>query len=208
MAIVLPNLLYSSETWCLYQKHIRTLDRFHLQCLRDIMNIHWTDRVRNTEVLRRANICGIEAYLMRCQLRWCGHVSRMSDDRAAKRIFYCELQEGKRKHGGQLLQSKDVLKRHMKRCNIDPSGWEALAANRPEWRQHIRQKIDAFEDHRKEELDVKREELKARPPTAINYNYCEGVLTCPQCTRTFNAKIGYISHLRAHERAEHRDVGN
>lgn len=39
MAIVLPNLLYASETWCLYREHIRTLDRFHLKCLRDILNI-------------------------------------------------------------------------------------------------------------------------------------------------------------------------
>ncbi|CAH2242221.1 jg25154 [Pararge aegeria aegeria] len=108
MAVVHPNLLYGSETWCLYRKHIRTLDRFHIRCLRDIMNIHWSDRVRNTEILRRANVWGIEAYLMRRQLRWCGHVSRMSDERVAKRIFYSELQDGKRKQGGQLLRYKVV----------------------------------------------------------------------------------------------------
>nr|XP_012545342.1 uncharacterized protein LOC105841552 [Bombyx mori] len=39
MAIVLPNLLYSSESWCVYRHHIRTLDRFHLKCLRAIMKI-------------------------------------------------------------------------------------------------------------------------------------------------------------------------
>ncbi|XP_048485578.1 uncharacterized protein LOC105392632 [Plutella xylostella] len=90
MAIVLPNLLYSSETWCLYRNHIRTLDRFHLKCLRSIIKIRWSNRVRNTEVLRRANVGGIEAYLMRRQLRWCGHVSRMAEERVAKRIFYSE----------------------------------------------------------------------------------------------------------------------
>ncbi|CAB3225715.1 unnamed protein product [Arctia plantaginis] len=42
------------------------------------------DRVRNTEVLRLANVYGIEAYLMQRQLRWTyGHVSRMSNERVA-----------------------------------------------------------------------------------------------------------------------------
>lgn len=200
MAIVLPNLLYSSETWCLYRCHIRALDRFHLKCLRSIMKIRWSDRVRNTEVLRRANVGGIEAYLMRRQLRWCGHVSRMSDERVAKRIFYSELEEGKRKQGGQLLRYKDVLKRHMKRCNIEPSQWELLAAQRSEWRRVVTNHVRDFEDQRKVDLDAKRDRVKARPPAAISYHYQDGKLTCPQCARTFLAKIGYISHLRAHER--------
>ncbi|KAG7305516.1 hypothetical protein JYU34_009592 [Plutella xylostella] len=200
MAIVLPNLLYSSETWCPYRKHIRMLDQFHLRCLRQIMNIKWSDYVRNTEVLRRAKVSGIEAYLMRRQLRWSGHVSRMSEERIAKRIFYSELQDGKRKQGGQFLRYKDVQKRHMKRCNIETSQWESQAQNRPLWRQMIQVKTKDFEDKRILDLDTKRDELKARPPAAINYNYVNGVLTCAQCARTFQAKIGYISHLRAHQR--------
>ena len=200
MAIVLPNLLYSSETWCVYRRHIRTLDRFHLKCLRTIMKIRWSDRVRNTEVLRRANVGGIEAYLMRRQLRWCGHVSRMAEERVAKRIFYSELEKGKRHHGGPLLRYKDVQKRHMKRCNIEPSRWERLAAQRPEWRRMVNSQVREFEVQRKADLDTKRDQLKARPPAAITYNFENGVLTCPQCARSFAAKIGYISHLRVHQR--------
>lgn len=45
--------------------------------------------MRNTVVLRRANVGGIEAYLMRRQLRWSGHVPRMAGQRVAKRIFHC-----------------------------------------------------------------------------------------------------------------------
>ncbi|CAH2096605.1 unnamed protein product [Euphydryas editha] len=69
MAVVLPNILYSSETWTVYRRHIRALDRFHLKCLRKILNIRWSDRIRNTEVLRRANVDGIEAFLIRRQLK-------------------------------------------------------------------------------------------------------------------------------------------
>ena len=204
MAVVLPNILYSAETWTVYSRHVRMLDRFHLGCLRRILNIRWSDRVRNTEVLRRANVGGIEAYLMGRQLRWCGHVSRMAEQRVAKRIFYSELEEGKRKHGGQLLRYKDVLKRHMKKCNITPSRWEQHAAKRSEWKALVKTKVFDFESRRRSELDAKRDDLKARPPTAINYTYINGVLTCPQCARIFAKKIGYISHMRAHERQQQR----
>ncbi|CAK1603721.1 unnamed protein product [Parnassius mnemosyne] len=201
-AVVLPNILYSSESWTVYRRHIRTLDRFHLQCLRKILNIRWSDRIRNTEVLRRAYTMGIEAYLMGRQLRWCGHLSRMSDQRTAKCIFFSELEKGKRKHGGQLLRYKDVLKRHMTKCDIEPSEWEQAAARRPEWRSLVKAKVKMFEENRCSELDARRDELKARPPCAINYNFCNGVLTCPHCTRTFVNKIGYVSHARAHQRQD------
>ena len=118
MAVVQPNILYSAETWTLYRRHIRMLDRFHLRCLRKILRIQLSHGVRNTQVLRRTNVVSIESYIMRRQLRWCGHVSRMSEQRVAKRIFYSELEEGKRKHGGQLLRFKDVLKRHMKDATL------------------------------------------------------------------------------------------
>lgn len=42
LVIVLPNLLYAFETWCLYLKQIHKLEILHLKCLRDIMNVHWS----------------------------------------------------------------------------------------------------------------------------------------------------------------------
>ncbi|XP_028172489.1 uncharacterized protein LOC114361593 [Ostrinia furnacalis] len=129
------------------------------------MKIRWSDRVRNTEVLR--------------QLRWCGHVSRMTEERVAKRIFYSELEEGKRKHGGQLLRYKDVQKRHMKRCNIEPSQWEGLAAQRPEWREIVKRQVHEFEVQRTTELDAKRDDLKARPSPVLSAPQTAGTLMEP-----------------------------
>ena len=36
-AVVLPSLLYSCETWTVYGSHAKTLNRFHLDCLRKIL---------------------------------------------------------------------------------------------------------------------------------------------------------------------------
>ena len=47
--------------------------------LRFILNIHWNDYVTNVEVLQQAGITSIKAMLLKAQLRWGGHASRMED---------------------------------------------------------------------------------------------------------------------------------
>ena len=42
-------------------------------------------------------------------IRWTGHVIRMPDERLPKKVFYGELQEGKRSQGGQKKRYKDTL---------------------------------------------------------------------------------------------------
>ncbi|XP_061711718.1 keratin, type II cytoskeletal 1-like [Cydia pomonella] len=68
--------------------------------------------------------------------------------------------------GGQFLRYKDVLKRHMKKCRIEPSRWEQQAAIRMEWRATVNAKVADFEARRRLELDAKRDDIKARPPAA------------------------------------------
>ena len=66
-AIIVPTLLYSAETWVLYQKQIRILEHFHQHYLRSILDIKWQDHV-SKEVLKRANLHSIESILLQVQL--------------------------------------------------------------------------------------------------------------------------------------------
>ena len=50
-AIVLTTLLYASETWTVYQRHAKKLNRFHLNCLRKLLRVKWQDKVPDTEIL-------------------------------------------------------------------------------------------------------------------------------------------------------------
>ena len=61
--------------------------------------IKWQDRIPDTEVLKRAGMQSVHTLLKLAQLRWIGHVTRMSE--LPKKILYGELQVGKRSHGGQ-----------------------------------------------------------------------------------------------------------
>ena len=74
---------------------------YHQRCLRAILNIHWSDFVTNIEVLEMAKVTSIEAMLLKTQLRWAGHVSRM-EDQAYQRSYYNsygELSTGHRDKG-------------------------------------------------------------------------------------------------------------
>ena len=90
-AVVTTTLLYGCESWITYRRHIRSLDQFHMRCLHRIARITWQDKTPNTEVLQRCEISGIEAFIIKAQLRWVGQVGRMSDSRIPKATFYAEL---------------------------------------------------------------------------------------------------------------------
>ena len=76
-AVVLSSLLYGCETWTVYRRHLKHLERFHQRALRSILEIRWQDMVTNTEVFERTNCISIEAMLPKSCLRWTGHVIRM-----------------------------------------------------------------------------------------------------------------------------------
>ena len=89
-AIVLTTLLYASETWTVYQRHAKKLNRFHLNCLRKLLRVKWQDKVPDTEILEQTGMSSIFTMLRKTQLRWAGHVVRMPDERLPKRILYAE----------------------------------------------------------------------------------------------------------------------
>ena len=110
-AVVLSALLYGCESWTLYWRHIKLLDQFHQRCLWRIMNIKWFNKVTNVKVLQKAKTQSIDTLLTLSQLRWSGHLGRMSDDRLPKQLFYSELSEGHRLRGRPTLRFKDTLKK-------------------------------------------------------------------------------------------------
>ena len=198
-AVVLPSLLYASETWTVYSRHARQLNSFHMRCLRNILHIKWQDKVPDTEVLQRAQMESVHGMLKRSQLRWAGHVRRMPDERLPKRLFYGELKEGKRSHGGQRKRYKDTLKASLKCCGINPDTWEITAQDRSAWRTVAMSGVSGYEASRVDKQRQKRQRRKGTS-TTTHQPAPPPTFACPHCTRLFRAKIGLISHLRTHKR--------
>jgi len=83
---------------CVYtphRRHIKTLEAFHIRCIKSILGIHWWHKVTHVEIRHRAfDIDSAEHLLLQKQLRWIGHVLRMPSNRLPRRILYGELVNG------------------------------------------------------------------------------------------------------------------
>ena len=191
-AVVLPSLLYASETWTTYSQHMKKLNCFHLRCLRNIMGIRWQDRVTNVDVLQRAKMPSVQTMIQTNQLRWSGHLVRMSDNRLPKRIFYSQLASGKRSHGGQLKRYKDNLKSALKSFDISTKSWEILAMNRAAWRSSVRKGAVQQEGTLRRLATEKRARRKCGAATPDSQHSTD--FLCPGCGRQFSARIGLYSH--------------
>ena len=193
-AIVLSTLLYGSESWVTYRSHIRLLERFHQRCLRTILKIHWTDHITNLEVLKKAEIQSIEAMILKTQLRWAGHVSRMEDHRLPKITLFGELSSGQRNRGAPKKRYKDTLKKSLHAGDISVAEWSDLAQNREIWRQKITKAATTFETTRRNSLEEKRKQRKQRAATTPDP---EHTFPCSHCNRPCRSRIGLQSHERA-----------
>ena len=192
-AVVLPSLLYGCETWTCYRRHTKKLDQFHLRCLRKVLRVSWKEHVPNQEILRSAELTGIEAMLNQAQLRWSGHVTRMDDSRLPKQLFHAELSTGKRHKGGQRKRYKDVLKSTLNACNIPVDEWQALAQDRPAWRAATRKGTKHFERSRLQSLDDKRSARKNRVPNPST------AVPCQRCGKICASTFGDQAHMRKHQ---------
>jgi len=193
-ACVLSTLLYGSEAWTLYSRQERRLNTFHMRCLRRILGISWQDRVPNKDVLAQAGMLSMFALLTQRRLRWLGHVSRMDDGRIAKDVLYGELATGSRPAGRPVLRYKDVVKRDMKAGDINPTGWETVAADCSSWRHAVKAGMQTSEKRREDQWEEKRERRRQRLASAPTQPGAD--FTCDNCNRACRSRIGLYSHSR------------
>ena len=153
---------YGSESWTPYRTQINKRDVFDKNCLRTIWSYTLEDRVTNADLFDKCNIDGIESFVMKAQLRWAGHVIRMSGERTPKRLMYGQILDGVRNVGRPLLHFKDKLKYNLKSANIPLSTFEALATNLSEWRIACYKGIKGFVSSRFAHFRELRARTKSR----------------------------------------------
>ena len=130
--------------------------------------------------------------LLKSQLRWAGHVSRMDDHRLPKIALYGKLSTGHRNRGAPKKQYKNFLKKSLGACHIDHLQWSTLGADRLTWRHIIHQAVSSFVDSRKNNLSEKRRNSEASTTTVPGV-----IFDCSRCGRTCLSRIDLVSHERA-----------
>lgn len=193
-AVVLTTLLYGSESWTPYRKHIQQLDVFHKSCLRTICGFTLKDRVSNADLFMRCGISGIESFLMQSQLRWAGHVVRMEDDRIPKQLLYSQLDSGHRNVGRPWLRYKDKLKSNLLAININLKAFEQCASDRRAWWSACHNGIKQFSASSIDKLRVDRARTKAA--AQVPAVHVSNLHTCVHCGRLCKSLAGLKSHLR------------
>ena len=138
--LILAILLFGSECWVLTEKMRQRLRGFHARCLRTMCLVNrkrqWRERISTWELTQQMGLDSMDNYVHRRQLRWLGHVARMSFDRTPRRMLTAWV-AAPRPSGGQLMTYGRSIYRALESFGIDRSEWPKLAANRPAWRKAI-----------------------------------------------------------------------
>ena len=122
----------------MYRRQVTKLHAFMMRHLHSIMRITWMDKVTNKEILERTGLPSMEDLLIRKNLRWTGHLMRMSPDRLPKQILYSQLSSGHRKRGRPRLRFNDTIKRNLKLRDIKTDSWTSLLQQRDQWRAIVK----------------------------------------------------------------------
>lgn len=195
-AVCISTLLYGSEGWTLYRRHINILEKFHIRCIQRIVGVTWKDKVTYEELYHRTQTCSIETLLAQRQLRWLGHTIRMPQHRLPRQILYGQLNEGGRTAGGPKKRYKDQCKTLLKRCNMQPRDLETLAMDRKIWRTACVNGTTRIE----QEISRKRTEKRIQRHQGNLEAVPVGQYPCHRCDKVCGSRIGLNSHLRWHQR--------
>ena len=119
----------------------------------------------------------------------------MSDHQLPKRLFYGELQDGKRSQGGQKKCFKDNLKISVKAFTINPNTWKHTAQDRAEWHSSLCKGAAICEANRTAAAEKQRQDIKSRAGDPLTTHVA--AIPCPHCQRFFQTQIGLFSHMRS-----------
>jgi hypothetical protein len=132
--MVVPVILYGTESWVLTQTEEKKLEAAQMKMLRSILRIRWFHHASNTEVSNRAGVVMMKDHLRRGRLQWFGKVMRMTDDRLPK-IVLCGCLGGvdKRPMGRPPVRWCDKIKSDLEALGVDFNTCIDLAKDEREW---------------------------------------------------------------------------
>ena len=96
--MVIPTMLYGSETWTVMKRHESRLGATEMAYLRRVVGVTRSDRVRNADVRETVNQEGVMEKVRRKQRAWKEKLEQMEDGRLVKKVYNEEI-AGKRPRG-------------------------------------------------------------------------------------------------------------
>ena len=90
--VVVPTVMYGSESWGMKVTERQKLNVFEMKCLRSMTGVSQLERVRNEVVRARTGVRReLAARVDMNVLRWFGHVERMDNERLLKKVMNAKV---------------------------------------------------------------------------------------------------------------------
>ena len=160
-AIVIPCMIYGSETWNCGKSDLRKLDGLQYRQLRTITGKTFRDKVSHVQLLqsikfgpnqnflwaipedetKNPNLTSIETMVRLSRLRYFGHVLRMNDSRLPNIMIHGEINKGSRGMGRPKINYRSCIKEDLKKFDLwdecQQSSLHDMISNRTKWRNSI-----------------------------------------------------------------------
>ena len=130
-------LLYGCETWNTSQTCMKKLQTFVNRCLRKILKIRWTDRIKNEEVWEKTEQELICAEIGRRRWRWIGHTLRKPTSSITKKALDWNPQ-GARKRGRPRTTWKRSITSDLQQASLTWAETKKIAQDRDRWKGFVR----------------------------------------------------------------------
>jgi len=137
-SVFVPILTYGHEHWVMTERTRSRIQASEMSFLRKIAGLTRLDRVRNSDIRRNLGVGPLLSHIERSQLRYYGHVTRMSQDRLAGRIMEARP-TGRGPRGRPRTRWIDYVHSLARsRLGLDPEQLSTLASDRWLWRRLLR----------------------------------------------------------------------
>ena len=136
-SIYCPTLMYGSESWTLDSGDKSRLQAAEMKFLRRTVGKTKRDKIRNTRIREQLKAESIEHKIERNQLRWFGHVNRMTNDRIAKRVFECK-QQNKMPRGRPKKMWEERVKEILTKREVTFRDAKKMCMDRDKWRNFLK----------------------------------------------------------------------
>lgn len=105
-SIVVENGVYGCGAWNTTVSHIHELEMTQFRLLRRILGVRKRDFTSNEMIISKASSCGVtivplEVVIRKRRLMYLGHILRQDTTSLLYQMFHSEIQDGKRRRGGQ-----------------------------------------------------------------------------------------------------------
>ena len=137
--VVVPTVMYGSESWGMKVTERQKLNVFEMKCLRSMTGVSRLDRVRNEVVRVRTGVRReLAARVDMNVLRWFSHVERMDNERLLKKVMNGKV-DGRSARGRPRFGWMDGVKKALNDRRMDIRKASERAKNRNEWRMIVTQ---------------------------------------------------------------------